>query len=934
MQKKLMLICLMAILAIPIFSQKKSVKFKEAKGVDHVPERTVMQSEGALNGVKKLSSVEGITEYELDNGLRVLLYPDQSKQTITTNITYKVGSRHEGYGETGMAHLLEHLVFKGTPNHPDIPKELSSHGARPNGTTWYDRTNYFETFNATEENLRWSLDLESDRMINSFIAKKDLESEMTVVRNEFESGENDPSGVLMERVMSTAYLWHNYGQSTIGARSDIENVPIENLQAFYRKYYQPDNAVLMVAGKINEEKTIALVNQYFGKIPRPLRKLTPTYTSEPIQDGERLVTLRRVGDVQAVSCMYHIAPGSHPDASAADVLIELMTAQPAGRLHKALIETKKASSQFGWCATLNEPGFAYFGVSVLKEKSLDEAKNTLLTTIDNISKSPVSTEEVERAKTKLLKDFEMQFRNTERVGTGISEYIGMGDWRLAFITRDYLRKVTVEDVQRVAQKYFKPSNRTIGVFIPETNPERAEIPSKPNIENLVDGYVGDPPIAQGEDFDPSPSNIEKRTHKYQVPNSIKYAFLPKLTKGNVVNANLILRMGDQSNLQGLGTLSMMTSAMLSHGTKTMSRQQIKDEFDKLKARVNFFGSGQVAGVSIQTTKENLPAVMKIVVDILKNPAFPEKEFEELRNEKLAEIEEQKSDPQAQVSNTFQRLLNPYPKEDIRYVNTIDENISNLKSVNINEIKKFHEDFYGANEATFSIVGDFDEKDMKAIVEKEFGTWKSKKPYSRVEDKFIDVKAENINIETPDKANSMFLAGCNLEIKDSDPEYPAMVMANYILGGGFLNSRLATRIRQKEGLSYGVGSQFSADALDKSGGFTAYAIYAPENRDKLEKAFKEEIEKVIKDGFTKQELADAKSGYLQSRTVNRAQDQMLVGALNSNLFINRDMSYTEDFEKKVQNLKVSDLNQAFRKHISLDKISIIKGGDFANKLKKP
>ena len=341
----------------------------------------------------------------------------------------------------------------------------------------------------------------------------------------------------MERVMSTAYLWNNYGQSTIGARSDIENVPIENLQAFYRKYYQPDNAVLMVAGKINEEKTIALVNQYFGKIPRPLRKLTTTYTSEPIQDGERSLTLRRVGDVQAVSCMYHIAPGSHPDASAADVLIELMTAQPAGRLHKALIETKKASSQFGWCATLNEPGFAYFGVSVLKEKSLDEAKNTLLTTIDNISKSPVNAEEVERAKTKLLKDFEMQFRNTERVGTGISEYIGMGDWRLAFITRDYLRKVTVEDVQRVAQKYFKPSNRTIGVFIPETNPERAEIPSKPNIENLVDGYVGDPPIAQGEDFDPSPSNIEKRTHKYQVPNSIKYAFLPKLTKGNVVNAN-------------------------------------------------------------------------------------------------------------------------------------------------------------------------------------------------------------------------------------------------------------------------------------------------------------------------------------------------------------------------------------------------------------
>ncbi|MBU1821879.1 MAG: insulinase family protein, partial [Bacteroidetes bacterium] len=180
-------------------------------------------------GMKKITSVEGITEYQMDNGLKVLLFPDPSKPTATVNITYLVGSRHEGYGETGMAHLLEHMVFKGTPKHPNIPQELTEHGARPNGTTWYDRTNYFETFSATDENLKWALDLEADRMINSYIAKKDLESEFSVVRNEFESGENSPFRVLLQRVTSAAYEWHNYGKSTIGNRSDIENVPIENL---------------------------------------------------------------------------------------------------------------------------------------------------------------------------------------------------------------------------------------------------------------------------------------------------------------------------------------------------------------------------------------------------------------------------------------------------------------------------------------------------------------------------------------------------------------------------------------------------------------------------------------------------------------------------------------------------------------------------------
>jgi zinc protease len=183
-------------------------------------------------GVERVTSVEGIVEYRLatDCGL-----PDLSKQTITVNITYLVGSLHENYGETGMAHLLEHLLFKGTPKHPDVPKELSEHGSRPNGTTWLDRTNYFETFQANEPNLDWALDLEADRMVNSFVARKDLDSEMTVVRNEFEAGENNPMRVLMQNTLAAAFLWHNYGKSTIGARSDIENVSIERLQAFYRK---------------------------------------------------------------------------------------------------------------------------------------------------------------------------------------------------------------------------------------------------------------------------------------------------------------------------------------------------------------------------------------------------------------------------------------------------------------------------------------------------------------------------------------------------------------------------------------------------------------------------------------------------------------------------------------------------------------------------
>ena len=317
---------------------------------------------------KKITSVEGITEYTLDNGLRVLIFPDDSRPKVTVSITVFVGSRHEGYGETGMAHLLEHMVFKGTPKTPLIPKALQDHGAQFNGTTNTDRTNYFETLTATDENLEFAIELEADRLVNSRVLREDLFSEMTVVRNEFERGENSPSSVLGTRMMAAAYEWHNYGKTTIGTRSDIERVPIQNLQAFYRKFYQPDNAMVVVAGKLDEQKALALVQKHFGAIPRPERKLDATYTEEPEQDGERVVTLRRVGDVPLVGVAWHIPAGPHVDFPALQVLANILDDEPSGRVYKALVQTKKASSVSTFARGQHDPGLFFADADVVKAR--------------------------------------------------------------------------------------------------------------------------------------------------------------------------------------------------------------------------------------------------------------------------------------------------------------------------------------------------------------------------------------------------------------------------------------------------------------------------------------------------------------------------------------------------------------------------------------
>lgn len=886
---------------------------------------------GLPAGVEKITSVEGITEYSLKNGLRVLMFPDQSKQTITVNITYLVGSKHENYGETGMAHLLEHMVFKGTPNHRNIPEELTSHGTRPNGSTWYDRTNYYETFAATEENLKWALDLESDRMVNSFIAKKDLDSEMTVVRNEFEMGENDPFGVLLERIFSTAYLWHNYGKSTIGARADIENVPIERLQAFYRKYYQPDNAVLLVAGKIDEAKTLAMVSDYFGKLPKPDRVLQKIWTDEPTQDGERSVIVRRVGDVQLVAAGYHVPGSSHADTAAVSVLLQILGEQPAGRLHKALVETKKAASVFSFPIIFGEPSLFIVGAQLRQEQPLDDARDVMLKVVEDLAKNPVTKEEVERAKTNLLKEIELKLNSVDDVGLEMSEWIGYGDWRLLFITRDRIRKLTPEDVQRVATTYLKQSNRTLGEFIPTAKPDRAEIPANPDVLALVKDYKGDAKVAEGEAFDPTPANIESRAVRASAA-GIKYTFVTKRTRGNTVVADLTLHFGDEKSLMNRDTVGGLAGSMLMRGTAKHTRQQIKDEFDKLKARVSVDGSATSAVASIETTRENLPAVMKLVAEILREPSFPADEFEQLKQEQLADIEAQRSEPQQMAIVEAMRHLRPFPKGHVNYTSTPEEAIADLKAATLDQVKKFYADFYGAGNGELAVVGDFDEKEIAKLTTDLFGGWKSKMPYARISDTFHEVAAVNRNLEAPDKANAFFIAGEPLNLRDDDPDFPALVLGNYMLGGGFLNSRLAVRIRQKEGLSYGVGSQLQAGALDKVGMFLTYAIYAPQNRDKLEAAFKDEIAKMLKDGFTAEELAAAKKGWLQSRQVSRAQDNELAGRLRGYTFLNRTLAWDADLEKKVEALTPEQVLTALRKHIDPAKISIIKAGDFAKAAK--
>lgn len=876
-------------------------------------------------GVTKVRSVEGIDEYRLANGLQVLLFPDDAKPTTTVNLTYRVGARHENVGETGMAHLLEHMLFKGTPTHPKVWSEFTRRGLAANGSTTLDRTNYTASFSANPDNLKWYLGWLADSMVNSFIAREDLDSEMTVVRNEMESGENSPSRILIQRTMAAMYDWHPYGRSVIGARSDVENVDIPRLQAFYKLYYQPDNATLIVTGAFDAAQVLQWVAESFGPIPKPTRVLPAMYTLEPAQDGERQVTLRRTGGAPLVVAAYHMPSGANADAAAVELLTLVLGDTPSGRLHKQLIETRIASNAFAFNWTLADPSVMFLGAQLAPEQDVDKARDALLAAGESIARQPVTAEELQRARTQWLNGWEQNFTDPENVGLSLSESIALGDWRLFFLGRDQVRDVSLADVQRVAEQYLLPANRTLGLYLPTDKPQRAPAPAKVDVAQALQAFKPQEATARVAAFDATPANIDARTQRFTV-GGVKAALLPKPSRGNAVQAVLTLRFGDEKSLFGQEAAADALARLLDKGSATLTRQQVQDRLDALKTEMSISsGPGQL-NVRLSSRREHLPAAIALVGELLRQPALPAAAFDEYRRQSLTRIETLRKEPGAVASVALSRIGNPYPRGDVRHAPSFDEMVEDLNALTLQQLRNFHERFYGARDAQFGAAGDMDVAEVQRALQAAFGDWNAGAPFTRVPMPIVASKPQQQLLNTPDKQNANMRVRQSIALNDTDDDYPAMSLANYLLGSGG-SSRLWKRIRETEGLSYDVRSSIAWNNFEPNSSWSASAIFAPQNRAKVEAAFREEVARALKDGFTAQELAAGQSGLLAFRRLSRAQDDALAAQLASNLYLDRTFALSAKVDAAMAALTPEQVNAALRKYLKPEDFVLVFAGDF-------
>ena len=881
----------------------------------------------------RAAEVEGVSEYRLPNGCRVLIYPDASAQVLTVNMTVLVGSRHEGYGETGMAHLLEHMLFKGTPKHPKLDEELKQRGATDmNGTTWYDRTNFYETIPATEENLEWAIAMEADRLVNCYIRGEDLQSEMTVVRSEFEMNENSPQQMLMQRMFANAFEWHNYGKSVIGSLADIERVPVNSLRRFYQKYYRPDNVVLVITGKVEEKAALAMAVKHFGGLEVPKPPLEPTYTQEPNQDGERTVFLRRTGGTPVVGVVYHIPAASHADYPAIKVLSQMLGMEPNGVLFQDMVKSKRASQVSAMAMECYDPGTLMAMITPVEDINSEPAVMNSAAELAKLLESDLSkyltAELLEQAKADLAKSYEQSMLDSKSLAMTLSDWSAYGDWRLFFLSRDRVEQVTIDDLKRVAGLYLRDSNRTTGIYLPTDQPERSPIPARPDVEKVVNGYKSNKTaVTVDQAFEPKPLEIQKRLVQGSLESGVKYSLLSKPTRGNVFHFNLTLDFGtpaDFSNRDAITAASLLGPCMMM-GTEKFTREKLDQLQTKYKTQIQMMSSPGELTVALEGREEFFSETLELVHELLRNPKFPEEEFSQLKSSQLSDLSQAKNSPDMMAQLAMGRALNPVEKSDLQYVPTFQEMFSELRKAKVDSVKSMY-GLLSGRQGHVTIVGKFDKDKTLAKLDAMLANWNPEAKFVRIEKKTFPIKGETIELQARDQASAMYLRGANMKSNFKDEDFEALTIAADILGGGSLDSRLAQGVRDKKGLSYQIGCQFETGEFDSAGQFMVFATMNPKNKTAVIAAVDEVLTTLKKEGLTEEELAASITTYEKRIESTLGEDASLCGTVQRYGRRGVDLQFLNQRVDRVRGLTVEKVNAAAQKLLSLEAIRVL-AGDF-------
>ena len=866
-------------------------------------------------GFEYVKESGGIKEYKMtSNNLRVLLKKDKSAPVATFMVTYEVGSRNEAIGYTGSTHLLEHLMFKGsrkfnTTKGNSVFQTLQSLGARMNATTWLDRTNYFAVL--PSEHLESLIEIEADRMRNAWIKEEDRQSEMTVVRNEFERGQNSPSGVLDEHIWATAYHAHPYHHSTIGWKEDIENVSIERLKEFYDTFYWPNNATAIAIGDFEEKDALAMIKKHFGKIRKSTKPIPEVYTAEPEQEGIRTVTLKRAGQQGIVGVAHKTPSATNKDAAAFMVLSSILSSAKNSRFYKNITDKGLTTSIYIWDSLFKDPGLFTVYANLSPDVKHKTVESLIIQEYEKIKTDGVTEAEVKKAQAQLVAAMKFSQDGSYAIASGLNEAIASGDWTLYTTYSEKIKNVTKEDVQRVVVEYFKEDLSTIGYFIPKNKGAQGEraITSAKELEKIKKKYI-------------TGAEEESLSSKIVQSEPISGVRLFSLERGSGVVTMQGSFLGGDVYSNENRRVSDMVASMLDQGTKNMSKFEISEKLESVGARLNFFNGQARVGFSGKFLEEDTEMVFEIMADQIKNPLFSEQELEKVKKRAIAGYKRSKESTRGNAMNNMLEAF--YGKDHQNSPTNPDQAIEDIKKITAQNLEEYHSKNYGTGSMVIVVVGDIKHQELEKMVKESFGGWKKSPLNTKKEERVASKKAGKVYLTMQDKTSTDFLVGTALEIDRYHPDYLPLYLGTHTLGGNF-SARLMQTVRVKEGLTYGINSSLSGFGNGNDGYWMVGGTFAPQLLSKGESSTLREVKLWLEKGITQKELDVTKSTLTGGFQVGFDTTGGLASGILSAVVTHNSLEYLDSYPEQVKKITLDQVNEAIKKYITLDGLYRVAAG---------
>lgn len=883
-----------------------------------------MKGERALWPTAKLM---GIEEYQLPNGLRVVLAPDPAKPTFTINLTVLVGSIHEGAGEAGMAHVFEHLLFHSLKGFPDVKETFNAMGAQCNGTTWFDRTNFFATMRSSEENLETAIRLEAARLGGATLHEEDLVKEGKIVESEFEMRATFPQSLMMRGMLGCMFDFHAYSREPIGTIEDFKSLKMEGIKAFYQRYYTPDNAVLFLTGKFDPAKALALVAKHFKGLKKS-KQGRPAYTTrEPGAQGERRYVVRAAGDAFHVMVGYRVPGASTPDAAVADVLAMALISDRIGPVHDALVGKGLASIANIFPMDLRMPSPWIAMAEVPREKDPDAAEAALIVAVERGAYS-LTQADLDRIKSGVERFRDQIFNNPEALADKFGQFEANGSWKLLIVRCEQIKTVTLEDIKTFATQYLRRENRIIGRF----EPDAGAIVVLPGRECEIGEYsdlLAKVPadIKSTKEFSYTPACLQAALAWVDV-GPARIGLISKEVKGDDVLIRLRIPFAARATVVGSVCAGTALGVLMTQRTKTLTKEALERTLADSNSHIGASVVLDGAQFSIQTKLDKLESILPLALEMLRTPFVQEQEIHDYVARREGDLKALQDNPQLMLGQEVNRML--YHEGDPRRKETVDQQIADLRSLTPDSLMAFHRDFFGTTGLVGSVVGDLSPEDVTRLLAPLVAEgWNASIP--PVEDPNEAVKTVSTataKVPTPGKPTVFNALIHPLSASSKGPDAVPMEAIAWLLFQDPLASRIPKKIRGEAALSYVVQGQYVAD-LDGDFSFVMIlTVTNPDNAGRSVELAIAEIEAALKDGFTADEVAAFKIAQKSRLVVSRSDDNM-IGAMILALGRNHlDFGLWATQDQELETLTAERVNDAMRRHYQPSKMGLVQIGDLS------